>query len=158
MANTPEPHIQTCIFCEIVAGRSPVSTFYEDDVVLGLMTIGPVTEGHAMIIPKTHAAYLADVDEATGRHVWTVSQRAAAAIRASGVRCEGINFFLADGAAASQDVFHFHLHVFPRYKGDGFGLKADWSKKPPRAELDHVAAQIRRAYEQLWHGRPVLAS
>lgn len=147
-----------CVFCEIVAGRSPVSPFYEDDVVLGFMTLGPVTEGHAMVVPKKHATYLADLDEEAGRHVWTVGQRAAAAIRASGVRCEGINFFLADGAAASQEVFHFHLHVFPRYEGDTFGLVADWNNKPPRDELDRVAAQIRRAYDQLWAGRPVPAT
>ena len=105
-----------CRFCEIVAGRSPVSTFYEDEVVLGLMTKGPVTEGHAMVIPKEHAAYLADLDEETGRHLWTVAQRTAAAIRECGVQCEGINLFLADGEAAFQEIFHVHMHVFPRYK------------------------------------------
>lgn len=158
MASTNEVRVVDCIFCEIVAGRSPVSAFYEDEIVLGFMTIGPVTEGHAMVTPKQHATYLADLDEATGRQMWTVAQRAAAAIRASGVRCEGINLFLADGAAAAQEIFHVHLHVFPRHKDDGFGLTAHWDKKPPRAELDHVAAQIRRAYEQLWGDRPVLGT
>jgi histidine triad (HIT) family protein len=147
--------VDLCIFCEIIAGRSPVSAFYEDDVVLGFMTIGPVTEGHAMVVPKQHVAYLAELDEAVGRHIWTVTQRAAAAIRESGVRCEGINLFLADGAAAAQEIFHVHLHVFPRYRGDPFKLVADWDNKPPRAELDRVAAQIRRAYDTLWAGRPV---
>ena len=139
-----------CVFCDIVAGRSPVSAFYEDDVVLGLMTIGPVTEGHAMVMPKEHAAYLTDLDEATGRHLWTVTQRTAAAIRESGVRCEGINLFLADGEAAFQEIFHVHMHVFPRYRGDSFKLVADWGDKPPREELDRVAARIRMAYNRLW--------
>lgn len=147
-----------CIFCEIIAGRAPVSRFYEDDVVLGFMTIGPVTEGHAMVVPKHHAAYLADLDEPTGRHMWTVTQRAAAAIRASGVRCEGINLFLADGAAAAQEIFHVHLHVFPRFRGDPFRLVADWNNKPPRAELDRVAERLRESYERLWAGRPVRAT
>lgn len=147
-----------CIFCEIVAGRSPVSTFYEDDVVMGLMTIGPVTEGHAMVMPKAHAAYLSDLDERTGQHMWTVAQRAAAAIRASGLRCEGINLFLADGAAAAQEIFHVHLHVFPRFQGDGFGLTAEWNDRPPREELDRAASQIRWAYEQLWKHRDLPAS
>jgi len=80
-----------CVFCEIVAGRSPVSTFYEDEMVLGFMTLGPVTEGHAMVMPKRHVPYLADLDEATGRHLWTVTHRAAAALRASGLRCEGVS-------------------------------------------------------------------
>ena len=145
-----------CVFCEIVAGRSPASTFYEDDLVFGIMTIGPVTEGHAMVISKQHAASLAELDEAVGRCMWTIAHRAAAAIRACGVRCEGVNLFLADGAAAAQEIFHVHLHVFPRYEGDGFGLTAEWGKKPPRAELDRVAARIRVAYEQLWSDRSEL--
>ncbi len=138
-----------CRFCEIVAGRSPVSTFYEDEVVLGFMTLGPVTEGHAMVMPKEHAAYLADLDEETGRHLWTVTQRTAAAIRDCGVQCEGINLFLADGEAAFQEIFHVHMHVFPRYKGDSFKLVADWDNKPPREELDRIAAQIQSAYNRL---------
>ena len=142
--------MEECIFCKIVRGESPVSRFYEDDVVLGLMTIGPVTEGHAMVIPKRHAAYLAEMDERTGRHLWTVTQRTAAALRRAGVRCEGVNLFLADGAAAAQEVFHVHMHVFPRYKGDSFGLVADWENKPPREELDRVARQLRAAYTLLW--------
>ncbi len=144
-----------CIFCDIVAGRSPVSAFYEDDRVLGLMTIGPVTEGHAMVIPREHATYLADLEEATGRHLWTITQRTAAALRQSGVRCEGVNLFLADGAAAAQEIFHVHMHVFPRYRGDPFRLVADWNVKPPREELDRVAARIRSAYDSLWGDAPV---
>lgn len=144
-----------CIFCDIVAGRSPVSAFYEDDRVLGLMTIGPVTEGHAMVIPREHATYLADLEEATGRHLWTITQRTAAALRQSGVRCEGVNLFLADGAAAAQEIFHVHMHVFPRYRGDPFRLVADWNIKPPREELDRVAARIRSAYDSLWGDAPV---
>ena len=142
--------MQDCAFCQIVAGGSPASVFCEDDVVLGFMTTGPVTAGHAIVIPKQHAAYLADMDEETGRHLWTVTQRTAAAIRESGVRCEGINLFLADGAAAFQEVFHVHMHVFPRYEGDPFKLVADWDVKPPRQELDQVARHIKLAYDRLW--------
>ena len=139
-----------CVFCQIIAGKSPASIFYEDDVVLGIMTIGPVTRGHAMVIPKQHAGYLGEMDEETGRHLWTVTQRTAAAIRESGVRCEGINLFLADGEAAFQDIFHVHMHVFPRYQGDPFKVVADWDVKPPREELDRVADQIKVAYNRLY--------
>jgi diadenosine tetraphosphate (Ap4A) HIT family hydrolase len=139
-----------CVFCQIVAGNSPASVFYEDDIVIGLMTIGPVNPGHAMIIPKAHASGLVDLPEDTGRHLWTIAQRTAAAIRESGLKCEGINLFLADGKAAFQEVFHVHLHVFPRYKGDPFKLTADWSIKPSRDELDRVAGQIKLAYDRLW--------
>lgn len=139
-----------CIFCQIVAGKSPASIFYEDETLLGFMDIGPVTTGHAMIIPKRHAASLAELDEETGRQLWTVTQRAAAAIRQCGVRCEGINLFLADGEAAFQEVPHVHMHVFPRYAGDPFKLVADWTIRPSRQELDRVANQIRQAYARLW--------
>ena len=144
---------QDCVFCQIVAGESPASVFHEDELVLGFMCIGPVTTGHALIVPKKHAAYLADMDEDTGRHLFAVTQRAAAAIRRSGLKCEGVNLFLADGEAAFQEVFHVHMHVFPRYKGDPFKLVADWSIKPPREELDQVAARIKAAYDSLWTGK-----
>jgi len=140
-----------CVFCDIVKRECPASIFYEDDAVLGFMTIGPITTGHSMIIPKSHVVYLAELDEETGKHLFTVSQRVAAAIRKSGVKCEGVNLFLADGEAAFQEVFHLHMHVFPRYKGDSFKLDADWDVKPPRKELDEVASQIKAAYDSLWN-------
>jgi len=66
------------------------------------------------------------------------------------VRCEGINLFLADGEAAFQHVFHVHLHVFPRYQGDSFRIRADRTARPPRTELEEVARQIGQAYGRLW--------
>jgi len=144
--------MQACVFCEIVAGESPASIFYEDEIALGFMTIGPATAGHAMIIPKKHAPYLADLDEETGRHLWTISQRTAAAIRESGVSCEGINLFLADGEAAFQEIFHLHIHVIPRYTGDPFKVVVDWDVRPSREELDQVAQQISSAYNHMWGG------
>jgi histidine triad (HIT) family protein len=73
--------------------------------------------------------------------------RVAAALRACGVRCEGVNLFLADGEAAGQEIFHAHLHVFPRFAGDGFGLKfsPNYFVVPSRADLDEVASDIRNA-------------
>ena len=139
-----------CIFCQIVAGCSPASIFYDDAEVLGFMTIGPVNDGHAMIIPKHHVAYLAELDESTGQHLFTVTQRTAAAIRSSGLRCEGVNLFLADGEAALQEVFHLHMHVFPRFVGDSFKLDADWSYQPSRQALDSAAKMIKEAYNQLF--------
>ncbi|MFG1691432.1 HIT family protein [Gemmatimonadota bacterium] len=141
---------ENCIFCRIVAGEAPVSTIYEDDQVLGLMTIGPVTPGHAMVIPKEHVPYMSDLDPELGAHIFKVTQRVARAIRESGLRCEGINLFLADGEVAFQEVFHFHLHVFPRYEGDPFKLVADWDVHPPREELDESARLIRDAYHRLY--------
>lgn len=145
--------MEDCVFCQIVGGASPASVFYQDDVVLGFMDIRPVNPGHALIIPKVHAAHLADLDEATGRHLWTITQRTAAVIRESGVRCDGINLFLADGEAAFQEVFHVHMHVLPRYPGDAFRLVADWGAEPSRWELDRVAAKIEQAFDRLWQAQ-----
>jgi histidine triad (HIT) family protein len=138
---TLSPH--DCVFCEIVAGTAPASVVFDDGDLLAFLTIGPVTPGHLLVIPKRHAPYLADLDEATGARMFTVAMRLAQALRNSGLRCEGVNLFLADGEAAFQEVFHTHLHVFPRFAGDTFRISADWSHAPPRAELDRVAALVR---------------
>lgn len=132
-----------CVFCDIVAGTVPASIVYEDDISLAFLSIGPVNPGHLLVVPKVHAAYLADLDEEAGAHLFRVGMRLAGALRRSGLRCDGVNLFLADGEAAFQEVFHVHLHVFPRFKGDDFRIDADWTVQPSREELDRVARRIR---------------
>jgi histidine triad (HIT) family protein len=108
------------------------------------MDIRPVNPGHLLIVPNEHAPYLADVEAETAAQMMRLAKRYTAALRSSGLRCEGVNLFLADGEAAMQEVFHAHLHVFPRYRGDGFGLRfgPDYAVRP-RAELESVAEQVR---------------
>lgn len=142
-ANSQQPRA-ACIFCQIAAGEAEASIVHDDGEILAFLDIRPVTPGHLLVIPRRHAAYLAELDEATGARMFVVAQRLAAALRESGLRCEGINLFLADGEAAFQEVFHAHLHVFPRFAGDTFRISADWSVSPSRAELDAQAARIRR--------------
>ncbi len=134
-----------CIFCAIVTGTAPASVVFQDDRCTAFLDIQPVNAGHLLIVPNDHAAYLADLDQDTGAHMFRVAQRLVAAVRRSGLQCEGVNLFLADGEAAMQEVFHVHLHVFPRYVGDGFGLTfgPHYAKKPDRATLDGVAERIR---------------
>ena len=141
--------LPSCVFCEIVRGTAQSSTVYADDSVVAFMDIQPVNEGHILIVPRVHAAHLAELDGETGAHLFRVAMELSRAMRQSGVRCEGVNFFLADGEAAGQEVFHVHLHVIPRYRGDGFGLRfgAEYHLLPERARLDEVAADIRRAGE-----------
>ena len=133
-----------CLFCRILAGELPASFVHRDDVCAAFMDIQPVNPGHLLVIPVRHGAYLADIDGETAAHLMRVGHRLAGALRASGVRCEGVNLFLADGKVAGQEVFHAHLHVFPRYSGDGFGLRfgPEYRNRPPRAELDRIAAAI----------------
>ena len=105
-----------CVFCGILDESIPASIVYRDDQCTAFLDIQPVNPGHVLIIPNQHAAYLADIDAETAGHLFQAAQRIAAALRRCGVRCEGINMFLADGEAAMQDVFHVHLHVFPPIK------------------------------------------
>lgn len=109
---------------------------------LDFMAIQPVTDGHLLVIPKRHAPYLTDLDEQLGMSMFRVGQRLAAALRPSGLPCEGVNLLLADGEVAFQEVFHVHLHVFPRTPGDGFHIDADWRQRPS-AELDDASERIR---------------
>jgi histidine triad (HIT) family protein len=134
-----------CVFCQIVKGESPVSLVYEDDIISVFPTLEPINPGHLLIIPKKHAPYLSDLEEETASHIMIMASRLALAIRRSKFKCEGINIFVADGEAAGQDVFHFHLHVYPRFNGDGFGFKYDKSKhfvRMNRAEMDEIASEI----------------
>ena len=139
--------MNTCVFCDILAGKHPSSIIFRDDLCCAFMDIQPVNPGHVLVVPAGHASCLAELDEESGAHMFRVAQRIAKAIRNSGVKCEGINLFLADGEAAGQDVFHVHLHVLPRYTGDGFGFRfgPEYGNRPSRAELDGIAGNIRRA-------------
>jgi histidine triad (HIT) family protein len=139
--------VTDCVFCRILAGELPASFVYRDEQCAAFMDIQPVNLGHLLVVPVRHAAYLADLNSATAGVMMQAAQRLAAALRASGIRCEGVNLFLADGEAAMQEVFHVHLHVFPRFRGDGFGLRfgPEYTKRPPREALEQAAAQIREA-------------
>jgi histidine triad (HIT) family protein len=133
-----------CVFCGILTGKLSSSTVYRDEICSVFMDIQPVNAGHLLVIPNQHAAALAELDEETGAHMFRIAQRLAQALRESGVPCQGVNLFLADGAVAGQEVFHVHLHVIPRYRGDGLGFRfgPNYGVRPPRRELDGIAQQI----------------
>jgi diadenosine tetraphosphate (Ap4A) HIT family hydrolase len=145
-AACPENRAVSCLFCDIVAQPEHSSIVQETDSILVLCDIHPVNPGHLLVIPKTHAAGLDDLDPSDGADMFAVAQRVANGIRRTDLRCEGINLFLADGEAAFQEIFHIHLHVVPRYRGDSFRLDSGQStEQATREELDHVAATIRAA-------------
>lgn len=134
-----------CIFCRILDGQLPASFIYRDDRCAAFMDIRPVNLGHLLVVPVRHATYLANLDAAAAGDLMRVGHAAAAALRASGLPCEGVNFFLADGEAAMQEVLHVHLHVFPRFRGDGFGLKFGpeyYTRRPERSQLDEMAEKL----------------
>ena len=135
----------TCIFCDILAGHAPANFVYHDELCAAFMDIRPVNPGHVLVVPHTHAALFSELDKETVGHMFQVAQYIDTALRASGIKCEGVNLFLADGRAAGQDVMHVHLHVIPRFDGDGHHLRfspAYFSRTPP-AVLAMNAEMIR---------------
>ena len=136
-----------CVICQLLSGELEVSMVHQDDLCSAFMDIQPVNPGHVLVVPHKHAPYLADLNNQEGAQMFRVAQRLAAALRESGVKCEGVNFFLADGEAAGQEVFHVHLHVFPRFARDGFRLvlPPSYSQKPARRELNEIAEKLKNA-------------
>ncbi len=134
-----------CIFCHIVDGEAEASFLYRDELVDAFLDIRPVTEGHALVIPREHYVTADELTEAIAGRMTHVAGRVAKALEASGIRFEGYNLFVANGENAGQEVFHVHLHVIPRYKNDGFGFRfpAGYGSRPPRQELDTMAARVR---------------
>jgi diadenosine tetraphosphate (Ap4A) HIT family hydrolase len=131
-----------CIFCSIARGKIPASVVYRDDHVIAFLDIAPVNPGHLLVIPVRHAASLAEMAPGDGERVFATAQRLGAALHRSGIRCEGINLFLADGSVAGQEVFHAHLHVVPRFAGDA--VRFSWPRRQVEREtLDANAASIR---------------
>jgi diadenosine tetraphosphate (Ap4A) HIT family hydrolase len=128
-----------------MARALPASTVYEDERALAFLDIHPITPGHTLVVPRYHAPGLTDLDEETGAHLFVVALRVQRALRRSGLRCEGVNLLLSDGAVAGQEVPHAHLHVLPRFTGDGFTFTAHRPIAPSRAELEAYAERIRRA-------------
>ena len=136
-----------CVFCAILAGSLPASVVMRDAGCTAFMDIQPINPGHVLVVPDDHAASLAELPEGTGARLFRTARKVAAALYGSGLRCEGINLLLADGEAAGQEVFHAHLHVIPRFEGDGLGLTfgPDYANVPGREELERTAERIRDA-------------
>lgn len=136
------PDDPNCVFCAILAGRAPASVVHQDDRCTAFLDIRPLVRGHLLVVPNRHAPGLADLQD--GGHLFEVARRLAGALRAAeGVRCDGVNLLLADGDVAGQEVPHVHLHVLPRYEGDGFRWSHGPLDPPTRDELDRSAAGIR---------------
>jgi histidine triad (HIT) family protein len=137
--------MKPCIFCRLLAGDAEVSLVHRDELCSVIVDIQPVNPGHVLVMPNRHAASLAELTDEECAAMFRLGRRMAAALRLSGLRCEGIDLFLADGAAAGQEVFHAHLHVIPRFQGDGFGFRfgPDYHRKAKRADMDAIAATLR---------------
>lgn len=145
-----------CPFCKILQGDLPASIVYQDDRCTALLDIQPINQGHVLVLPNEHVASLAELDPELGSHLFNLSRDLAAALRSSGFQCEGVNLLLADGKAAMQEVPHLHLHVIPRFEGDGFQFQfgSTYFELPTRDELDQNADHIRQALDRVHQNQP----
>jgi histidine triad (HIT) family protein len=127
-----------CIFCKIVAGELPATLVDEDERTISFMDIAPATRGHALVIPREHSPDLLSIEPDDLAAVNLAAQRLAVRIKGR-LGADGVNLINACGAVAFQTVFHFHLHVIPRYEGDG--LRLPWVPTPGDADEIAAAAQ-----------------
>jgi histidine triad (HIT) family protein len=134
-----------CVFCKIVAGQIPSTRVFEDEHTVAFMDIGQVNPGHVLVAVKKHADNLYALDDAQAAAVARASALVARAIRAA-FSPEGLSVYQANGKAAGQTVFHYHVHLLPRHAGDGMELT--WPvKNPPRETLEGYADKIRKQFD-----------
>lgn len=140
-----------CIFCRIASGELPASVVYEDESTIAFLDIQPINPGHVLVVPKAHAESLVELSPEDAAQVMRVGQLMDKALRSSGLHCEGVNLFIADGKAAGQEVGHVHLHVFPRFKEDGFKIQLESSERatPGREQLNDTATKLKQAVDSL---------
>jgi len=132
-----------CVFCKIRDGQIPSTRIYEDERTLAFMDINPLSEGHCLVVTRAHAATLFEADEADLQAAMATAKRVALALRRA-LAPDGLNMLQANGAAAFQSVPHFHLHLIPRWNGDGKGF--DWKLVPgDRDRMMKVGEKLRAA-------------
>ena len=112
---------EDCIFCKIANGDIPSKTLYEDEDFRVILDLGPATKGHALILPKEHADNLYELPDETASKVFVLAKKLAIKMKEK-LNCDGLNIVQNNGEAAGQTVQHFHMHLIPRYEGDGVGL------------------------------------
>ena len=134
---------QNCIFCKIAGGEIPSSTVYEDEDFRVILDLGPASKGHALILPKQHYKDLCELDEAIAAKVMPLAAKIGKAMKKS-LGCAGFNVVQNNGTEAGQTVFHFHMHVIPRYEGGPTIVSWTPGKEDPEG-LAETAAKIKSA-------------
>jgi histidine triad (HIT) family protein len=135
--------VSDCVFCDIVEGSAPGERVGESDRALAIMDINPAADGHTLVISKAHAEDIWDLGDEDGRDVWHLTTHVARGIR-DGLAPDGLTLFQANRQAGWQDVFHFHLHLVPRWDDDD--LVKPWSPNDVRRDgVPEAAAKIRSA-------------
>lgn len=129
-----------CIFCKIANGEIPSKTLYDDEDFRVILDLGPATRGHALILPKEHYANLYELPDETAAKVMQLAKKMATKMTEK-LGCDGFNLVQNNGEVAGQTVFHFHLHLIPRYENDG--QKIGWKPgAPSQEELEEIKNTI----------------
>jgi len=113
--------MENCIFCKIANGEIPAATLYEDADFRVILDLGPASKGHALILPKTHAANIYELSDELAAKAMVLAKKMAT-VMTEALECDGFNIVQNNGEPAGQTVFHFHMHLIPRYKNDEVGL------------------------------------
>ncbi len=131
---------ENCIFCKIADGEIPSKTLYEDDMFRVILDINPASKGHALILTKKHFKNIYEMDNVTASEVFVLAKRMAKAMTEA-LGCNGFNIVQDNGEVAGQTVFHFHLHLIPRYTNDGIQFNME-GKEAKDYNLDDIQAII----------------
>lgn len=130
-----------CIFCKIANGEIPSATLYEDEDFRVILDLGPASKGHALILPKAHAANIYEISDDMAAKAMILAKKMATKMTEA-LKCDGFNIVQNNGEPAGQTVFHFHMHLIPRYKGDGVGLT--WTPGELNDEVrDEILKKVR---------------
>ena len=113
--------MENCIFCKIANGEIPAATLYEDEDFRVILDLGPASKGHALILPKAHAANIYEISDEMAAKAMVLAKKMATKMT-DALGCDGFNIVQNNGEQAGQTVFHFHMHLIPRYKGDKVGI------------------------------------
>ena len=134
--------VQDCIFCKIVSGQIPATKIYEDEVVIAFLDIGPISDGHTLVMPRQHVEKAHSCPPELLGQIWTRLGKIAGAV-ASAVGADGYNVLCNNGRAAGQVVDHLHFHIVPRKTGDGvFAQWPSYKYRPGQVEI--IAEKIRK--------------
>ena len=133
---------ESCIFCRIAQKKAPASIVYEDDAVMAFLDIRPLNEGHTLVIPKRHYAFVYEVPDEEVAHLYKLVKKVALAVK-KGVKAGGITIAQQNEKAAGQDIFHVHVHVIPRYEGQKLP-RFEEVQEVSRARLDEVAKKLKQ--------------
>jgi len=132
--------MENCIFCKIANGEIPSKTLYEDEAFRVILDLGPATKGHALILPKEHADNLYELPDETAAKAMLLAKKMACLMKEK-LHCAGLNLMQNNERAAGQTVFHYHMHLIPRYLNDG--QKINWIPgEPTQEELEEVRKLI----------------